>query len=178
MKKLIMTAAILGLTASGAMAADQNITLTATVPAFCSIDGSPDAGNTRTASLNSLVTNGVVADAQAVTLSGSDSPAVCNNAANITLTSLNSGLTSAAPASDPFVNVIDYTASVTFGSQTATIDTTTQAANVATAAVTTGGAATGNLAITIATKGTPTGKYLVAATDYSDTLKVSINPAP
>lgn len=178
MKKIILTAAILGLNATGAMAADQDITLNATVAAFCSIDGNTTTGNARTASLTSLVSNGVVADAQAVTLSGSDSPAVCNKAANITLTSLNSGLTSATSASGDFVNVIDYSASVTFGAATASIDTTTQAANVATTAVATGGPAAGTVAITVATKATPAGKYLVAAGDYSDTLKVSINPTP
>jgi hypothetical protein len=176
MKKIIMTAAILGLTATGALATDQNITLTATVAAFCSIDGNTTTGNARTASLTSLVTNGVVADGQSVTLSGSDSPAVCNKAASITLTSANSGLLSATSASGDFVNVIDYSASVVFGGKTASIDTTTQGAGVATSPVATDGAVAGNLAITVTTKGTPSGKYLVVGTDYADTLKVSIVP--
>lgn len=178
MKKLVMTAAILGLTATGAMATDQDITLNATVAAFCSIDGDTTTGAARTADLTSLVSNGIVADAQAVTLSGGDSPTVCNKAANITLKSANSGLLSATAASGDFVNVIDYTASVAFGGKTASINTTTAAAGVATAAVPTDGAATGNLAVTISTVGTPSGKYLVAANDYSDTLTIKVEPTP
>lgn len=174
MKKFIAMAAILAATSGSAFAqaASQNVTITATVAAFCTIDGLA-TGTANTASATSQITNGQVTGG-ALTLANAASPSVCNKASTISMSSANKGILSATPATAPFINKIDYTATANVGATQATY------ATIGDAAVngTTGGATAENLVIAITTVSTPGTNYLVAANDYTDTLTVTLTPTP
>lgn len=172
MKKIIMTAAMLGLTATGALAqtATQDVNITATVPKFCTI-----GGITNPAALNSTVpvsATGVVTTTQ---ISHTVANATCNTAADVVATSQSGGIKSATAAASGFTNIINYTGAATFGPATSTINTATNPAATAAEAGNTGdtlGAVTGNLTITI--DPVQPGSPLMAATDYADVLRVTL----
>lgn len=172
MKKLIMTAAILGLTASGAAAqtATQDVNITAEVPKFCTI-----AGITGPAALNSTVPVSATGVVTTTLISHTVANATCNTAADVIATSQSGGIKSATSAASGFTNIIDYTGSATLGAATSSINTVTAPAAAGSEAgntADTGGAVTGNLTITI-TPAQPS-VPLMAAADYADVLRVTL----
>ncbi len=159
-------------TGAFAQAATQDLNITATVPKFCTIGGSasPSALNT-TIPVNSTGT--VTTTAQNFTVNS----VICNVATNVLATSTGGGVKSATTAPSGFTNIIDYTGAASFGSATSTINTATapaaagaEAGNIAA----TTGAAAGNLTISV-TPTQPTNP-LISATDYADTLRVTLTP--
>lgn len=174
MKKLLLSAAVIAAMSTGAFATDQNINLSASVAAFCSIDGS--------------TTNSTSADASAITVVEGVPTAtptnplrsmavVCNSNSTVALQSQNGGLTgSNLTSTAPFAHVIHYTATAG-GFATATLSTASNATTAVTANIT--GAKSDNLTITIGGASLPSGRnYLLADNNYQDVLKVSVNPAP
>jgi len=148
-----------------AQSATQNITLNATVADYCSIAGSATGGNvTRTIS----VTNGTVDTASLPQVSVNN--VACSKAANITLSTTNTGLTGPGTVTN-FQNVIHYTADASFGGAAPSLDTST--ATSATAA--TAGAATGPLTVDI-TPAANTSPMVPGG--YTDTLVVLLEPQP
>ena len=174
MKKIIAASVVLAAMSSGAMAqATQDVNLSATVPAFCSIDGGSTT-TARSADATSQISNGRVTGA-VLTITGAAGVGVCNVASLITLTSEKAGLRSSTTATGDFVNRIDYIASATFGSQTNTLDSSSAAAGTPTAPTSVTGANAGDVTIAITTTSTPSGKYLVPG-GYADKLTVTSIP--
>ena len=154
--------------AANAQAVSQDIQLNATVPSYCTIDGSattsPLGPYTIPVSATGTVTTSTINVPPIANV-------VCNQAANISMTSTSDGVTRAGPAPSGATNVIDYAASASFGGATATIDTLLDVGSVGTTA----NAATGNLTVAI-TPQTPT--LPLAPGAYSDTLVVTLTPTP
>lgn len=171
MKKIIMTAAILGLTATGALAADQDITLTATVEPFCSIANATGT----TASISTVATTGLTSGSPA----SPTMDVICNKASTVTLASENGAVTLGnvqegnLSAVANFRNKIEYTASINGGAGAVSLATgggsATANGNFATAAVSTTATA---VTITPETSAVP-----LLAGSYQDKLTVTINPA-
>ena len=176
MRKLLVASAlaisVFSAAPVSAQTATQDISITATVPGFCSIAGgfSPAALNTTIPiSSNGTVTTTV----QNFTIN----TVVCNKITNVVATSQSGGVKSATAAASGFTNIIDYTGVATFGSVSSTINTVTVATAVAAEAgntAATAGAASGDLtvAITPAQPSLP----LMAASDYSDILRITLTP--
>jgi len=176
MKTRLMTVAVAALLAAAgsfAQAADQNVTINASVSSFCSISSS--ANTTQT-----VATNG---SGHVTGMSGSP-PSItftCNAASNVALTSTNGAITlggfsegSLSPAPFGFSNKIEYTASVTGDGSPVSLDTTSAVS--ASGSFYSGAAAT-TTSVTI-TPIDPTNPLLASGLgSYSDTLVVAINPA-
>ena len=174
LKKLMMTAASAAVLAAGAGAAqavDQNINLNASVSGFCTINSSlaPSLIN------QSIPTtgDGNVNTAPIVVPLGA---VVCNNAANVSLASLKGGVFSGTSAPG-FQNRINYTASVSspaavaLNANAAIVTPTTAGPVASLGAVSDPGV---NVTITPSVNTLP----LVAASDYNDTLTVTIAALP
>jgi hypothetical protein len=185
MKRLFFAALAVAASATftGAQAqtvATQDVTLSATVPSYCTIGGS----NTPTALTGSITpSNGRVTAAQAFTITGSPGTVICNANVVVDLRSLNAGLTTAGAGGGSFVNVIHYdaTAQLNDGTSTVTgtIDTSAATANTyyaaGTSSATSAGAfSAGTLTISVAAQATAP-SYLVPGT-YGDTLTVRLTP--
>ncbi len=158
--------------AAHAQSATQDVNITATVPKYCTVGGTatPTALNT-TIPVSS--TGAVTTTAQNFTVNS----VVCNVAANVVATSVSGGVKSATAAASGFTNIINYTGAATFGTATSTVNTATApAASGAEAGNTasTAGATAGDLTISV----TPTqpATPLMAATDYSDVLRITLTP--
>ncbi len=172
MKKLIMTAAILGLTATGAAATDQNITLTATVNAFCKIGGSLTPST-----VPQVIPVDGNGDVDTTQINVNIGTIMCNKASTATLSSLKGGLFDPAIASadSGFQHRINYTAGITDPvTASVTANASTITATSGTGVPTSGATVSNNVnvAITPAANGSP----LMAGTGYTDTLTVSIVP--
>ncbi len=154
-----------------ASAADQNINITATVNGFCRIDGSLTPADDAV-DWTGLVTTGFIT----ATPTARTFAVICNRASDISLTSINGGMTTATAAATGFENVINYQAEA---SGFATI--------AAGSTATTAGAA-GNETLGSTTRATPGSANIVVTltpvvnTDpfvegsYADTLRVTIEP--
>ncbi len=163
-------------------AATQDVTLSATVPSYCTIGGS----NTPVALTGSITpTNGRVTTAQAFTITGAPGTVVCNANVIVDLKSKNKGLTTIGTPSGSFTNVLHYTASAVLddgtGTATGTIDTSDAGAVAdtyytagASSATTAGAFSAGSLTITAAAVATAP-SYLMTGT-YGDTLTVRLTP--
>jgi hypothetical protein len=176
-KKVIAPAAVAALsmaaaTGAFAQAATQDLNITASVPKFCAVNGSatPTALST---TIPVSATGVVTTTTQNFTVNN----VTCNTAADVVATSTGGGVKSSSAAPSGFTNVINYTGSATFGTATSTVNTATVPAAAGaesgnTAA--TSGATAGNLTITV----TPTqpASPLIAGTDYSDVLRVTLTP--
>lgn len=177
MKTIIIAAtagafAVAASSAAFAQAATQDVNITATVPKYCSV-----AGSATPAALNTTIpisaTGTVTTTAQNFTVNS----VVCNTAADVVATSVSGGVRSATAAASGFTNIINYTGVASFGAASSTVNTATNpAAGGAEAGNTaaTGGATAGNL--TIAVTPAQPGLPLMAATDYSDVLRVTLTP--
>lgn len=168
MKKLIMTAAILGLTATGAAATDQDITLNATVTSFCSLNGSTANGSVATP-VSIAVAGGVPG---AVTAGSNTFAVVCNASSNVSLSSLNQGLTTGGSATAPFANKINYTATAS-GFAAGTLNTAS-AATTGNIGVT--GASATDLTVDVTAPALPSGTSYLVPGSYTDTLTVRVVP--
>jgi hypothetical protein len=159
-------------TGAFAQAATQDLNITASVPKFCTVGGSASP-----AALNTTIpvssTGTVTTAAQNFTVSS----VTCNVATNVLATSTGGGVKSATSAPSGFTNIIDYTGAATFGSATSTINTATapaaSGAEAGNTAATTG-AVSGSLTISV-TPAQPASP-LISATDYADTLRVTLTP--
>lgn len=152
--------------AGTANATDQTITLTATVTAFCTVGGSQSP----TADSATVPAPGGIVDATPIVKTYA---VVCNSAADVSLTSINGRMTSAASAITGFDNFIDYTAGASgFVTITpaSTVGGITGTKLLGTAS--TSGANSANLTVTI----TPIPSQPLVAGAYADTLNVSIVP--
>lgn len=169
----VIGAAVLGFGLSSALAADQVITLEATVPSFCtlgtgntSVAGGPLASVSDTTKAIIEVVNGVPTS---VSAGASRAYSVlCNGNAEFQL--IATPVATVTPAPTNFSNQIGYTATATgAASATATVTTTT---------VTTGPAAANyaNGNVTVAISAPTAANTLVAATDYTGTLTVRLTP--
>jgi hypothetical protein len=177
MKKIIIsvsagTFVMAASSAAFAQAATQDVNITATVPKYCSVAGSatPTALNT---TIPVSATGTVTTTAQNFTVNS----VVCNTAADVVATSVSGGVRSATAAPSGFTNIINYTGVAAFGSASSTVNTATVPAAAGaesgnTAA--TSGATAGNLTITV-TPAQPASP-LIAGTDYSDVLRVTLTP--
>lgn len=177
-RKSLSVAVICGLLPmSGVMAqtATQDINITATVSGLCTVNGL--ATGTPVGSAVIPTPSGDV-DVTPITPTGSPfANVVCNGPSTLLLTSLNGGVLNTSPASG-FDNIINYTASATWNSVTATVNTGLNPVaslggneSGTPAPVATAGA--GSLSVTI----TPivNAQPLIAGS-YSDTLRVTLTP--
>lgn len=167
-----LAAILIGGTAAQAQTATQAITLNATVPHLCTV-GNAAAGTTyvQTVPINA---SGSV-NTSAIVLNGATFATVaCNSAAKLQLTSTNNGITTGATAVSGFAGVINYSASATWDSTTASITTNGGAAPLTgTISSATAGANSGTLSVTI----TPTANASPLLTgSYTDTLTLSLIP--
>lgn len=159
--------------AAHAQTATQDINISATVTKACTIANVP-AGTAGSATIPVSAAGAV--NTAAITPTGSPFANVaCNAPATLQLTSLNGAVTNVTPAASGFTNFINYSASATWNSVTASVNTATVA--TATGAESgTGQAVTansGNLDVTI----TPQATSLPLITGaYSDTLRVTLTP--
>jgi hypothetical protein len=154
-------------------AAQQQIQITATVNKACTING---------ASTGTLDTATIPIDASGNVVTGAITPAsapyanvICNSPSTIQLKSQNGGVKNTASPPSGYTNIIDYQATTTWNSATATIDTST----IPTATGTESGTAqpvsagSGSLQVTVSPKANTSA--LVGGT-YSDLLTVLLTP--
>jgi hypothetical protein len=171
----VVVATLFGSQAANAQAAQQDINITATVTKACTVNnvavGTPVGTAVIPVSAAGVVTT------TAITPVGSPFANVaCNAPSNLQLTSLSGGVKSATAAGSGFTNIIDYSASATWNSVTATVNTSTVATATAAEAGTAQAVATansGNLTVSI-TPLTPSLPLVVGT--YSDTLRVTLTP--
>lgn len=158
---------------SFAQTATQDVQISATVAATCTINNVATGG---VSTVTIPVSASGAVDTTPLTPSGSPFASVaCNAPSNLQLTSQSGGVKTATTAVTGFAAKIDYTASATWHSVTATINTASAgptgpysgtAAPVATAF-------SGSLSVSI----TPTANALpLLAGSYSDTLRVTLVP--
>ncbi len=176
MKTLIVSLAALAAMTSVAVATDQPIDVTATVTAFCSIDGTTSGvvSPNKTIDLNAggAITGGAVT---ATAVSVDVGTVVCNKNATAQLRSLNGGLFGPGP-SGGMQNYINYNATTTLLQTQATVAAT------ATSATPTNGTAqaqanafnTANVNVTV----TPVAASPLVAGSYADILTLRIEPVP
>ncbi len=175
MKKLMMTAAALALMAAGAgkaMAADQAINIGATVTSFCTIGGSTGSYAAALATIptsNGNVTPGVISVAMG--------DIVCNNGADVKLSSSNGAVYTSATAAG-FQNFINYTATTTGITNPASV--TAGDIDGSAGPAINGAPATNSGAFTASPVGvniTPTANSLpLIAGAYSDVLTLTVTP--
>lgn len=176
-KKVIASAAMAALsmaaaTGAHAQAATQDLNITASVPKFCSVNGSATP-----AALSTTIPVSATGVVTTTTQNFTVNTVTCNTAADVVATSTGGGVKSGSAAPSGFTNIINYTGTATFGTATSTINTATaplaagaEAGNTAATA----GATSGNLTISIAP--TQPANPLISATDYADTLRVTLTP--
>ncbi len=171
----VATFAVAGAGSANAQTATQDINITATVTKACTVNnavaGTPGSAVIPVSAAGAVTTT-------AITPTGSPfANVVCNAPSNLQLTSVSGGVKNgvgAAPGG--FANIIDYTASATWGGATATVNTSTApaaAGNESGALAPIAAANAGNLTVSI----TPIANALpLIIGAYSDTLRVSIIP--
>ena len=157
---------------ANAQAATQDVNITATVPKYCTIGGTATP-----AALNTTIPVSSTGSVTTATQNFTVNTVVCNVATNVVATSVSGGVKSATAPASGFTNIIDYTGAATFGSATSTINTATAPAAAGSEAgntAATPGATAGDLTISVtpAQPSTP----LMAATDYSDVLRITLTP--
>jgi hypothetical protein len=164
---------LIPLSGSLAQSATQDINITATVAGLCTINGVATGTPVGTAVIPTPSGN---VDTTPITPTGSPfANVVCNGPSEIQLTSLSGGVVNPASAAG-FENVINYTASATWNSVTANIDTSTNPATGASesgAAEPVATAGSGALSVTIVPLANT--DPLIAGS-YSDTLRVTLTP--
>jgi hypothetical protein len=174
---LVISALVAMPSAALAQSASQQINLNAYVDSYCTIDGAA-TGLTRTATV--ATANGQVAPGP-MSLSGSAGTVLCSTNAKIQLTTANGGLTNGATLPDGnHVNKIHYVASASYNGMNETLTTSdaTPANFMTTGQTTTAGArSNAPLAIGITSVATQPGKSLVSGA-YTDTITVTLTPAP
>ncbi len=170
----IIAFAFLGAGTAQAQTATQDINISATVTKACTINNVA-TGTAGTATIP--VSLAGVVNTSAITPTGSPFANVaCNAASFLQLSSVNGGVVNAGAPGSGFTNIIDYTASATWNSVTATLNTSTVATAIGTETGVQQSVATansGNLVVSI-TPLTPSLPLITGA--YSDTLRVTLTP--
>jgi hypothetical protein len=157
---------------SDAEAASQIITLSATVPGYCTVGGGPSSTTSATVPITALD----LPNTAAIPVTGLGA-VVCNENTQLTLTTTNGGLTGPAAVAG-FSNRIDYTASATYGSgatsttQALTTNGTAGASAGPSTASTMGASNSQSFTVTV----TPIAASPLLAGLYSDTLTVLFTP--
>ncbi len=178
MGKLALTsiAALLALAladTANAQTATQDINISATVTSACTINNAA-TGSVDTATIP-ITLAGSVNTAPVTPTNSPYANVACNGPSNLQLTSLNGGVVNAGSAAG-FARIIDYTASATWHSVTATVNTSTVATAVGAESGTVQPVATafsGSLGVTI----TPIANVLpLLQGAYADTLRVTLTP--
>ncbi|MBS0243643.1 MAG: hypothetical protein JSS20_15815 [Proteobacteria bacterium] len=165
---------LLGTQAANAQTATQDIDITANVLKACTVNNAP-TGTAGSATIPVSAAGAV--STTAITPTGSPFANVaCNAPSTLQLTSLSGGVKNATTPGSGFTNIIDYQATATWNSVTASIDTSTVAGATGSEAGTAQSVATsnsGNLTVSI----TPLANSLPLVTgSYSDTLRVTLTP--
>lgn len=167
-------------------ATGQNINLSANVAKFCKFDSLPSFSGMNNISVasNSIGTSVLsVTSATSATgvLNGGafnfNVGSTCNSPSKVVLTSVNGGLKDSTPTpvtSGAFVNRIDYSAIAIWGLVSAGALVTTGVAGQSAQTGTTTSASTGNLQVAFSLLTLSTTPVL--AGEYSDTLRVSLEP--
>lgn len=156
-----------------AQAATQDITITAEVSGVCTIGGNAVGSPVGTAL---IPTPGGNVDTSPITPTGAPfTNVVCNGPSSLRLSSLSGGVVNAATASG-FDNIINYSATASWNSVNATINTATVNGasgieNGTAAPVATAGSGSLTVTITPAANSQP-----LIAGSYSDTLRVTLTP--
>lgn len=168
-----------------AMAADQNINLTAEVPRFCKFDGVPQFGALTNFTVGSIgMASSTINMSSATNASGlmNDASfrvriaATCNFASNISLASINGGLKDSTPeavVSGTFLNRIDYRAGLSEWGSAGLVEFITSGTPTSVSA----GAASphaGDVVVLVHLEQNTTAP--LAAGDYTDTLRISLTP--
>lgn len=161
--------------AASAQTATQDINISATVTKACTINNVATGSPVGTATIP--VTAAGAVTTTAITPTGSPFANVaCNAASNLQLTSVSGGVVNATSPGTGFTNIINYTATATWNSQTASINTATNPAASASesgTAVAVATANSGNLTVSI----TPLANTLpLVIGAYSDILRVTLTP--
>lgn len=170
--RILVAASMLAMSTLVAQATDQNIVISATVSGFCKIDNSLTPAND-TISWTAQITDGFLPGTP--TASNKSYAVVCNKATNISLTSINGGMTGPAAATG-FDHIINYTvaasgfATIATGS-TATTATAAGNETLGTDVRATPGSANISLVITPVTNTNP-----LVEGSYQDTLRLRIEP--
>jgi len=178
----ILAVAGVSVCAEGAHAtpATQTITLTATVPPICTINGGASATTAVATTIPILTTTDLPDTSTAITVGGLGA-VVCNENTQLTLTSTNGGLTGPASVTG-FDNFINYTATATYGTfpGTGMQQTLTTAHNPGATSGASGAStvvtqtATQSFGVTILPiAGNP---LVGSSTNYTDTLVVTFTP--
>jgi hypothetical protein len=146
--------------------------VTGTVSKVCTIGGvATPAADTATIPVSAT---GVV---NTTAIAKSYTNVACNTPSDLQLTSQSGGVKSTATAPSGFTNIINYSASATFSSATATVNTATTPTAAGpepgTAVSTTGATPSGTMSLTITPQ--TSAQPLVAGT-YADTLTITITP--
>lgn len=170
----VVAFALISATAAQAQTATQDINISATVTKACTINNVA-TGTAGTAVIPVSVAG--IVNTTAITPTGAPFANVaCNAASFLQLSSLSGGVVNAGAPGSGFTNIINYTASATWNSVTATVNTAT----VATATGTETGAQqsvatanSGNLTVTI-TPQLPSLPLITGA--YADTLRITLTP--
>jgi hypothetical protein len=148
------------------LAASATLTVGTTVTKICSI-----GGTTAPSSDSATIPVGAGGAVDTTPIVRSYANTVCNTMTNITLSSGNSGVKSAAPAVGGFTNVINYSASASLGGATGTLNTATGSGT--TGVISSADGATGTMSVTI----TPlTPPLPLVRGSYADTLSVLLAP--
>lgn len=156
---------------ASAQTATQDITISATVDAACTIDNAASGPvDTATIPINpdgSVDTSPITPD------NAPYANVACNAPSDLQLTSLSGGVVNATTASG-FANVIEYTASATWHGVTATVDTASGGgAPISGAAEPVSTAFSGSMTVTI----TPAANTLpLVQGSYTDTLRITLTP--
>ncbi len=164
--------AAFGASAASAQTATQDINISATVTKACTIN---NIATGVAASATIPVSLAGAVDTTPITPAAFTNVA-CNAAANVQLTSVSGGVVNATVPPGGFTNVIDYTASATWSTATANLNTSSNPAasgNESGALQPVASAASGNLTVTI-TPLTPALPLVIGA--YADILRVSLIP--
>lgn len=172
-----VAALLVSMYACGAQAqtATRDINISATVTGACTINNVATGSPVGTATIPVSVAGAVTTTP--ITPTGSPFANVaCNAASFLQLTSLSGGVVNAGAPGSGFTNIIDYQASATWNSVTATVDTSTAPAAAGAESGTqqsVGTAHSGNLSVTI----TPIANTMPLITGaYSDTLRITLTP--
>ncbi len=178
----ITAVALLALPAGRATAqtATQDINITATVLAACTINNVATGITPPVATDIPISTAGAVVTTPITAIGSPFTNVACNAPSNLRLTSLRGGVAPAVIGVPPtgFTNIINYQAAATWNSTTANVDTATPA----TAGTAEPGAivpvATANSGdLTVVITPLPNTLPLVTGT-YTDTLRVTLTPQP
>ena len=164
-------AVLIGANPASAQTATQDINLTASVAAYCTIGGVATAAAITRAI---PITNGTVG---AITTIPDIASVTCNGPTDVVATSLSGGVTTGVAPPSGFTNIINYTAVATFGTASSTINTATAAAAAGNEAGNTASttAATSDVLTVTVTPAQPALPLMVSSA-YADTLRVTLTP--